>query len=246
MDLFFILSGFILSHVNLSRWEARTFNYGSFLWTRLARIYPVHLVTLAAMIAIWLVAAVLVALGFFALIFWAVESHGLPLPEVTRLGSSRLPAGRGTLPARPDGLLPRRLALGGAAAVIWTCFAASMSLSDAVIWPAFGLLIFALAEVSKTSARGITSAAWLVYLGEVSYSVYMTHLPVDIAYFHALDRLAPDISGPAAWVAWGGVFVATLLAAWRPTIWSNAPRGTGCARTPPSCASHCQNRRTSR
>lgn len=111
-------------------------------------------------------------------------------------------------------MLPRGLALGGAvAAVVWIVIAASIGLSDALIWPAFGLLIFSLAEASKTGAHGIMSAAWLVYLGEVSYSVYMSHLPIDIAYFHALDRLAPDISGAAAWMAWGGVFVATLLAA---------------------------------
>ncbi|MFA7264418.1 MAG: acyltransferase [Caulobacter sp.] len=286
VDLFFILSGFILSHVYLSRWEARTFNYGSFLWARLSRIYPVHLVTLAATIAIWLVAmkmgatfdpiafdpavlpqhlllihawgttpsvqwnfpswsisaewfaylafpaaavlvlafkraawaGVVIALGVFALMFWAVESRGLPLSEVTRLGFIRIiPAfllGAALYQLGRTVTLPRGLALGGAAAaVIWICFAASMSLSDAVIWPAFGLLIFSLAEASKTSARGIMSAAWLVYLGEVSYSVYMTHLPVDIAYFHLLDRVAPGITGVAAWTAWIGVFVATLLAA---------------------------------
>ncbi len=286
VDLFFILSGFILSHVYLSRWEARTFNYGSFLWARLSRIYPVHLVTLAATIAIWLVAvkmgatfdpvafdpavlpqhlllihawgttpsvqwnfpswsisaewfaylafpapallvlafkraawaAVLVALGIFALIFWAVESHGLPLPEVTRLGFIRIvPAfllGAALYQLGRTVTLPRGLALGGAAtAVGWIIVAASLGFSDALIWPAFGLLIFSLAEASKTSARGIMSAAWLVYLGEVSYSVYMTHLPVDIAYFHMLDRVAPGITGVAAWAAWIGVFVATLLAA---------------------------------
>jgi peptidoglycan/LPS O-acetylase OafA/YrhL len=286
VDLFFILSGFILSHVYLSRWEARTFNYGSFLWARLSRIYPVHLVTLTATIVIWLVAmkmgatfdpiafdpavlpqhlllihawgttpsvqwnfpswsisaewfaylafpaaavlvltfkraawaAVLVALGVFALMFWAVESHGLPLSEVTRLGFIRIiPAfllGAALYQLGRTVMLPRGLALGGAvAAVVWIAIAASIGLSDALIWPAFGLLIFSLAEASKTGAHGIMSAAWLVYLGEVSYSVYMSHLPIDIAYFHALDRLAPDISGAAAWMAWGGVFVATLLAA---------------------------------
>ena len=286
VDLFFILSGFILSHVYLSRWEAGTFSYGSFLWARLSRIYPVHLVTLAATIGIWLVAmkmgatfdpvafdpkvlpqhlllihawgatpsvqwnfpswsisaewfaylafpaaavlvlafkraawaAVLLALGVFALTFQAVESHGLPLSEVTRLGFIRIiPAfllGAALYQLGRTVSLPRWLALGGAAAaVIWIIFAASMSLSDAAIWPAFGLLIFSLAEASKTSARGIMSAAWLVYLGEVSYAVYMTHLPVDIAYFHALDRIAPGLTGPAAWVAWAGVFFATLLAA---------------------------------
>jgi len=284
VDLFFILSGFILSHVYLSRWETRTFNYGSFLWARLSRIYPVHLVTLAATIGIWLVgktmgasfdpvafdpavlpqhlllihawgttpsvqwnfpswsisaewfaylgfpvaavfvlafrrmawAAVLGALAVFALMFWAVESHGLPLSEVTRLGFIRI------IPAFLLGAslhllgrtvsLPRSFALGGAAAAVgWIVVAATLGSSDALIWPAFGLLIFSLAEASKTNAHGIMGAAWLVYLGEVSYSVYMTHLPVDIAYFHALDRIAPGIGGAAAWFAWIGVFAATLI-----------------------------------
>ena len=284
VDLFFILSGFILSHVYLSRWEARTFHYGSFLWARLSRIYPVHLVTLAATIGIWLVglkmgasfdpvafdpavlpqhlllihawgttpsvqwnfpswsisaewfaylafpaaavlvlafrrlawAAVVLAFGVFALVLWAVEGHGLPLSEVTRLGFIRIiPAfllGAALYQLGKTVPLPRPLALGGvAAAVGWIIAASTLRLSDAAIWPAFGLLIFSLAEASKTSSRGIMSAAWLVYLGEVSYSVYMTHLPVDIAYFHALDRLAPRIAGAAAWIAWVGVFLATLV-----------------------------------
>ncbi|MDP1630225.1 MAG: acyltransferase [Caulobacter sp.] len=286
VDLFFILSGFILSHVYLSRWEVRTFNYGSFLWARLSRIYPVHLVTLAATIAIWLVAmkmgatfdpvafdpavvpqhllmihawgttptvqwnfpswsisaewfaylafpaaavlvlafrrmawaAVVMALGVFALTFWAVESHGLPLSEVTRLGFIRIiPAfllGAALYQLGKTVSLPRGVALGGAAAAVgWIVIAATLRLSDAAIWPAFGLLIFSLAESSKTSPRGILSAAWMVYLGEISYSVYMTHLPVDIAYFHALGRVAPGITGAAAWTAWAGVFIATLIAA---------------------------------
>jgi len=284
VDLFFILSGFILSHVYLSRVEEKRFNYGSFLWARLSRIYPVHLVTLAATLAIWLVAmkmgakfdpvafdpavlpqhlllihawgttpsvqwnfpswsisaewfayltfpvaallvlalrrlawlAVVLALVLFGVMFWGVESNGLPLSEVTRLGFIRI------IPAFLFGAslyqlgrvitLPRMAALAGAAvAVIWIGVTSTLRLSDALIWPAFGLLIFSLAEASKTNPRGLLGAAALVYLGEVSYSVYMTHLPVDIAYFHALDRLAPGITGPAAWIAWTGVFVVTLV-----------------------------------
>lgn len=89
--------------------------------------------------------------------------------------------------------------------------AATLGFSDALIWPAFGLLILSLAEGSKTGAHGTMGPAWLVYLGEISCSVYMTHLPVDIAYFHVLDRIAPGISGAAAWSAWIGVFAATLI-----------------------------------
>ncbi|MBP7703714.1 MAG: acyltransferase [Caulobacter sp.] len=279
VDLFFILSGFILSHVYLGQLEAKRFNYGSFLWARLSRIYPVHVVTLAATVAIWLAAlklgatfdpvafdpkvlpqhlllihawgttptvqwnfpswsisaewfayllfpviaflvvalrratgvAVLLAVAAFAAMFWLVESNGLPLPEVTRLGFIRIvpsfllgaalyQLGRHTRASRSGALI------GATLAAIWIVVATSLRLSDAVVWPALGLLVYALAEASKTASRGVLGAAWLVYLGEVSYAVYMTHLPVDIAYFQVLERVAPGTSGAIAWAAWVGVF----------------------------------------
>jgi peptidoglycan/LPS O-acetylase OafA/YrhL len=46
VELFFILSGFILCHVYLPQFEAGEFRYGDFLWARLARVYPMHIVTL--------------------------------------------------------------------------------------------------------------------------------------------------------------------------------------------------------
>ena len=49
VELFFVLSGFILCHVYLPQVEEGGFRYGEFLWARLARIYPMHLVTLIAM-----------------------------------------------------------------------------------------------------------------------------------------------------------------------------------------------------
>ena len=59
VEVFFILSGFILSHVYLPSVERGGFRYGSFLWARLARIYPLHLICLAA-IGVLGTAAVLV------------------------------------------------------------------------------------------------------------------------------------------------------------------------------------------
>ena len=47
VEVFFILSGFILSHVYLPKAENGRFRYGAFLWARLARIYPLHLICLA-------------------------------------------------------------------------------------------------------------------------------------------------------------------------------------------------------
>jgi peptidoglycan/LPS O-acetylase OafA/YrhL len=48
VELFFTLSGFILCHVYLSSVGDGRFRYGAFLWARLARVYPLHLATLAA------------------------------------------------------------------------------------------------------------------------------------------------------------------------------------------------------
>ena len=49
VELFFVLSGFILCHVYRSEVAAGGFNYGNFLWARLARVYPLHLATLIGM-----------------------------------------------------------------------------------------------------------------------------------------------------------------------------------------------------
>ncbi len=46
VDLFFVLSGFILSYVYLEGFGAGRFNYGQFITHRLARIYPLHIATL--------------------------------------------------------------------------------------------------------------------------------------------------------------------------------------------------------
>jgi peptidoglycan/LPS O-acetylase OafA/YrhL len=52
VETFFVLSGFILSHVYLEAAGEKRFRYGGFLWARLARVYPLHLVTLFGMIGL--------------------------------------------------------------------------------------------------------------------------------------------------------------------------------------------------
>ena len=49
VDFFFILSGFILSHNYAESIANKTFSYFSFLSKRIARVYPVHLITLFIM-----------------------------------------------------------------------------------------------------------------------------------------------------------------------------------------------------
>jgi peptidoglycan/LPS O-acetylase OafA/YrhL len=73
VELFFILSGFILCHVYLASAENGQFRYGDFLWARLARIYPMHLATL---IGIGLMAGVALMLGS------SVDPNVLSLPAL--------------------------------------------------------------------------------------------------------------------------------------------------------------------
>jgi len=61
VELFFVLSGFILCHVYRTSLEDGRFRYGSFLWARLARVYPLHLATL----------------GGLGLVAWVATSRGL-------------------------------------------------------------------------------------------------------------------------------------------------------------------------
>ena len=58
VELFFVLSGFILCHVYRTSLEEGRFQYGAFLWARLARVYPLHLATLAGLGAVAYVATV--------------------------------------------------------------------------------------------------------------------------------------------------------------------------------------------
>ena len=58
VETFFVLSGFILSHVYLEAAGEKRFSYGGFLWARLARVYPLHLVTLFGTIGLGVAATV--------------------------------------------------------------------------------------------------------------------------------------------------------------------------------------------
>ena len=54
VETFFVLSGFILSHVYLQAMGEKRFGYGGFLWARIARVYPLHLATLAGVMVLGL------------------------------------------------------------------------------------------------------------------------------------------------------------------------------------------------
>jgi peptidoglycan/LPS O-acetylase OafA/YrhL len=56
VELFIVLTGFILCHVYRIAVEEGRFKYGAFLWARLARVYPLHLATLVGLGAVALAA----------------------------------------------------------------------------------------------------------------------------------------------------------------------------------------------
>jgi peptidoglycan/LPS O-acetylase OafA/YrhL len=58
VELFFVLSGFILSHVYLQSFGEGRFHYGKFLWARIARVYPLHIAVLAGLGALAIAATV--------------------------------------------------------------------------------------------------------------------------------------------------------------------------------------------
>ena len=71
VELFFVLSGFILWAVYRPALETGRFRYGSFLWARLARVYPLHIATLAG-VGLMAFAAVKAGFGIDpAILSWA-------------------------------------------------------------------------------------------------------------------------------------------------------------------------------
>ncbi|MBW0152442.1 MAG: acyltransferase [Phenylobacterium sp.] len=59
VDMFFVLSGFVLAHVYTRDVETGRYSHRRFLVARLARIYPAHLVILLMMVAIALTATIM-------------------------------------------------------------------------------------------------------------------------------------------------------------------------------------------
>ncbi len=49
-------------------------------------------------------------------------------------------------------------------------------------------LLYGLAETSRHGVDAPMSGRVFVFLGAASYALYMIHLPIDIVWFHALEK----------------------------------------------------------
>lgn len=130
---------------------------------------------------------------------------------------------------------PTALALMGASA-LWIVSAAMLRLSDLVIWPALGLLTYAVSETHKRSTA-CRACGLLSRLSTLSYPMLLLYLPVDIVYFRLARRLFPHPDGVIAWGIWLGVFPTLLLVAWTAYIlwqrpWSRWLRSHSPFRAP--------------
>ena len=110
--------------------------------------------------------------------------------------------------------------------------ASLLRLTDLAVFPAFGGLVYGLAEAGK--ARGFRAGdAALAYLGRIAHAVYLVYLPVDILYFHGVERLVGQPAGAEAWAIWAGVFPVILLVGIAAHHLIQAPVATFLRRHPP-------------
>jgi peptidoglycan/LPS O-acetylase OafA/YrhL len=288
VDLFFILSGFILSHVYLREVEAGTYSHARFVWARLARVYPMHLATLAGMIALvvaagalgqdfenrdafkwsdlpahllmvhawgttngvgwnfpsWSISAEWAAYLLFPVFAAAaLKLKNRPFVALGLAGALVAIAAQAFLAIDPRGMtymtsnfgalriLPS-FALGVALYLVvrsrpapayaaWLMAAAgvaivvattSLRLDPVFAWPGLALVIWGLAETARHGQEGVMGSRIAVWLGEISYGVYMTHLFVDIVWFRLMGFAGVTAASaePVRWAAWWGVMAATL------------------------------------
>lgn len=307
VDLFFTLSGFILAHVYLSSLETGRYGYGGFLKNRIARVYPMHLAALAAMIVLfvgatamgagvgsaeafkwsdlpahlfmvhawgtteavgwnfpsWSISAEWAAYLLFPLIaalvlkaqrraawmaaaamalcllsFAALDNLHAVLPWVGQ-DFSQMTAQIGVLRILPSFLLGVALYAFGRAtpapkswawpiALVsgaWIVAVTSLNWWEGLVWFGLAGLLYGLAETSRHGVDAPMSSRPFVFLGASSYALYMIHLPVDIVWFHGLERIGvTDASALGVRIgALIGVFAACVVASAFAYLWLEEP-----------------------
>jgi peptidoglycan/LPS O-acetylase OafA/YrhL len=112
-----------------------------------------------------------------------------------------------------------------AASVAWIVAVSSFGWWEGLAWFGLAGLLYGLAETSRHGADAAMSSRVFVFLGAASYALYMIHLPIDIVWFHALERLgvteASDLALRVGAVA--GVFVVCIAASALAYLWIEEP-----------------------
>jgi peptidoglycan/LPS O-acetylase OafA/YrhL len=306
VDLFFTLSGFILAHVYLTELEDGRFGYGGFLKNRLARVYPMHVAALGAMLALFAGAAVLgvgesnpdafrlsdLPAHLFMIHAWgATPSVGWNFPSwsisaewaayllfpviaavvlkakragwmvagalalcltsfagLSRLHEvlpwvgrdfSQMTAQIGALRILPSFLLGVSVYAFGSktpapawaawpitlASAAWVLIVCTLNLWEGLVWFGLAGLLYGLAETARHGADAPMAGERFVFLGAASYALYMIHLPIDIVWFHALEKFGVTDSSDIALRlgAIVGVFVICIVTSMFAYLWLEEP-----------------------
>ena len=275
VDFFFVLSGFILTHVYRDAWRAGTYRHGNFMGKRFARVWPLHAATLIG-VALIIVAGARFGLSpewhptisSFFLNILMLDAEGLT-PElawnqpawsigaewfaylvfplflivVDRLGNNALRAiaclvvfivcaaastalfhidlmeltyQGGVLRIIPsflagmalrygfDGALARgwgangRLIDGGlAVGLVLMLTAGYVGLPNAAFWPIIIAFLLLLALRAHSPRPTVLRNPRLVWLGDISYAIYLVHAPVLMLVFGIGGKLLDANSTPA-------------------------------------------------
>lgn len=287
VDVFFMLSGFILAHVYGPAFAAGTFSYRRFIVARLARLYPLHLAVLAGVLIMVLGAtaagvrydsATYTTLGFFQTLFlvhaWFPSENGISwsgpswslsaewfayllfpayawlsvklwkrpwaLLAVGVLGFVVLDAlyvqafGK-VLPRAEDSLGILRIApefligmalygLGhrwrwsrpaAAAAALFTTAlllgAMQLALDDRIVVALAAPLILSWSLLARADCEGPLAAPLLVFAGEVSFALYLVHMPVIVAWKGVVAEMRGiDSAFTISPVELAGLFIVTV------------------------------------
>lgn len=259
VDFFFVLSGFILSYNYAGSVMDKTFSYRRYMVRRVARIYPVHLITLIVIALIAVLLPSIISVGavfedqsfsnFFKNLFlvhawyggdefsfnkpsWSISSEFFvyiffPLfiwlwryvPSVYYLALSvfllsvlyflflffsdykitTLPVGSTIFRVVPDFLYGaalymffsdyrckldvKRCLLVTTLLIAACCFIFNL---DLIVMLASGFVILLVSEMDRQNIKTWLSHPVLVYLGKVSFSLYMVHYIVWTLYFLTL------------------------------------------------------------
>lgn len=264
VDLFFVLSGFVLAHVYAPALARDNFRYLSFLQKRLARIYPLHLLTFLAAVGIYLggkLAGFTINSTYFTLDSvlqnlllihawgttsgfswngpsWSISAEAgayLLFPAlvflvykiwtnaaatvvvcvvfllvvdasvyaVAGVSMTALTWEAGILRIVPEFLLGLALYRFGVTVTVpvarlrWsvpsllliTFASLHYGINDFFIVIQLSAIIFLLSQQSKTPSPSVLTSNWAVYLGEISYSIYMSHSLIAVVYFKVIKML---------------------------------------------------------
>ncbi len=286
VDFFFILSGFILAHVYGESLKDGSYRHSGFMLKRIARIYPMHIATLAFFVVValaapaaglqldsaerydfrvlwehlflvhawvgsgeefnypsWSISAeffaylcfplvmllarwprVMALLGLVAVFGWYFGAQLVLGRPSTWIGDQAimrimpeflLGAGiRMAMQTIRFPILSNRYATFGAIGLVLVL--TQLALPDWTIIAAFIVLLVSAAERARAGVNGVLETKTSLYLGEISYALYMVHIAAAMIYFEIASRMfgAPgSVTFFSSLVAIGGIGFAVLAAA---------------------------------